>query len=96
MRRNAPSRHFFFGDHRNARRRACQRGEDDQLGRPIRLGDRRRVALGFDLESAPDDGEDRLARLRAASASSSISFAVSINAEPSGFRRRGARTAAFM
>ena len=44
VRRDSPGRDFLLGDHRNARRGARQRGEDDQLGRAVRFGDRRWVA----------------------------------------------------
>ena len=44
VRRDAAGGDFLLGDHRHAGRGPRQRGEDDQLGRAVGLGDRRRVA----------------------------------------------------
>ena len=54
---------LLLGDDRNPGRRARERGEDDQLGGAVGLGDRRGVGFPFDLEAAADNLEDRLARL---------------------------------
>ena len=63
MRRDSAGRDFLLGDDRNARRGPRQSGEDDQLGRAVRFGDRRRVLLVLDVEAAANDLQDRLARL---------------------------------
>ena len=62
MRGDAAGCHLFLRDHRNSGRSAGQRGEDDQLGRAVGFGDGRGIELGFDLEPAPHDLEDRFAR----------------------------------
>src|SRR5206468_12564338 len=54
--------HFFLGNHWNARRQRGQRSEDDQFGRPVSLGYRRRIPLRFNLEALSNNLEDRRAR----------------------------------
>ena len=61
VRRDAPGRDLLLGDHRNPRRGPRERSKDEQLGRAVRFGDGRRVALRFDIEAAPYDRENGLA-----------------------------------
>ena len=63
MRGNPPGGDFLFGDDRNSGRRPRERSQDNQLGRAIRLGDRRFIPLRFHFEAAPDDREDGFACL---------------------------------
>ena len=63
MGRNASGGDFLFGNHRNARSRPGQRGEDDQLRSAVRFGNRGTVLLVLDVEAATDDLEDRVPRL---------------------------------
>ena len=90
MRRDAAGGDFLLGDDRHARRGLRQGSEDDQLGRAVRFGDRRRVLLVLDVEAAANDLEDRLARLarRYGNVFEKLAF-VQLNAAPSGSRRRG-------
>ena len=62
MRGDSACRDLFLGDDGNARCRFGQRRENDQLRRSIGFGHRRAVAFSLDLEPAPDDREDCLAR----------------------------------
>src|SRR6185503_2657020 len=61
--RDASGGHLFLGDHRNARRGAGERGENDQLGRAVGLRHRRAVNLALNLETPRDNLEDRLTGL---------------------------------
>ena len=63
VRRDAARGDFFLRDHRHTGRGARQRCEDDQLGGAVGFRHRRSVALGFNLEAAAHDLEDRFARL---------------------------------
>jgi hypothetical protein len=63
VRRDPARRHFLLRDHRDSGRRSRQRGEDDQLGGAVGLGDRRPAGLGCDVDAAANDRQDRLARL---------------------------------
>ena len=52
---------FLLSDNGDAGSRPGQRGEDDQFGRAVGFGDRRRILLVLDVEAAADDLQDRLA-----------------------------------
>ena len=62
MGRDAPCSHLLFGDHWNAGRGAGEAGKNDQFRGSIRLGYWRRIALGLDFKTAPNDVQDRLTR----------------------------------
>ena len=91
MCRDAAGGDFLLGDDRNARRGLRQGGEDDQLSRTVRFGDRRRILLVLYVEAAADDLEDRLARLarRYGNVFEKLACRTELNAAPSGCRRRG-------
>ena len=89
MRRDPPRRDFLLGDHRNARRGAGQRVEDDRLRRAVALRHRRLVGLGLDLEARRDELQDlRPGRARGDDQGFEQLGFVSITAAPSGCRRR--------
>jgi hypothetical protein len=84
VRRNSARRDLLLRDDWNAGRGTPQGGEDDELRGSVRLRHRRPVVLGFDLEAAPNNFQDRFARFARASASSSRRRASSrISAAPS-------------
>ncbi len=74
-------------------RGARERGEDDQLGGAVGLGDRRGIRFPFDLKTAADDLEDRLAGVACSLADVvEQALAIHVSAAPSGCRHRAAPT----
>ncbi len=62
VRGNSAGGHLLFRDDRNTWGRSSQHRENDELGGPVGLGNRRGIALGFCLEATADDRSDRFTR----------------------------------